>query len=116
MCNKDFFIRSNGDTRFAVKTINGFEFMSNDRKMNIVIEKRVNYNTVNNVQSDTFTTACWVLTDNGWERGDNSANINSIEEYVNRLDLSPYFTKAVSEYRQYLINATKQHGKSNQMF
>lgn len=116
MCNKDFFIRSNGDTSFAVKTLNGFEFMSNDRKMNIVIEKRVNYNMVNNVQSDTFTTACWVLTDNGWERGDNSANINSIEEYVNRLDLSPYFTKAVSEYRQYLINTTKQHGKSNQMF
>lgn len=116
MCNKDFFIRSNGDTSFAVKTLNGFEFMSNDRKMNIVIEKRVNYNTVNNVQSDTFTTSCWVLTANGWERGDNSANINSIEEYVNRLDLSPYFTKAVSEYRQYLINTTKQHGKSNQMF
>ena len=54
MCNKDFFIRSNGDTSFAVKTLNGFEFMSNDRKMNIVIEKRVNYNTVNNVQMVGF--------------------------------------------------------------
>lgn len=116
MCNKEYFIKNNGGTRHAVKTLNGFEFMSNDRKMNIVIEKRVNYSTVNNVQSDTFTTTCWVLTANGWERGDNSVNINSIDEYVDRLNLSPYFTKAVSEYRQYLINTTKQHGKSNQMF
>lgn len=94
------FIKSNDELAYAVKTVKGYELWSNDRKLHIVIEKRTVFNPFNNTQQNVYSTVCWMLYVGGWERGDNSVNVNSIGEYIRELDASPYFTKAVDEYRQ----------------
>lgn len=99
MNNKKYVIEAKNELPFAVQNANGYEFWSNDRKLHIVIEKRTAFNPFNNTQQVVYTTSCWILYANGWERGDNSVNVYSINDYVNELNISPYFTKAVSEYR-----------------
>lgn len=96
---KENYIKSTGVLAYAIKTTNGYELWSNDRKLHIVIEKRTVFNPFNNTQQDVYTTVCWMLYIGGWERGDNSVNVNSIGEYIHELDASPYFTNAVREYR-----------------
>lgn len=46
-----------------------------------------------------YTTSCFVRNGEYWEHGDNSVVVNSIDEYIDQLDISPYFTEAVSQYR-----------------
>lgn len=100
MNNKKYVIEAKDELPFAVQNANGYEFWSNDRKLHIVIEKRTVFNPFNNTQQVVYTTTCWMLYENSWEHGDNSVNAYSIDEYVNELDISHFFTRAVEEYRQ----------------
>lgn len=93
-------IEAKDEMPFAVQNANGYEFWSNDRKLHIVIEKRTVFNPFNNTQQVVYTTTCWMFYENSWEHGDNSVNAYSIDEYVNELDISLFFTRAVEEYRQ----------------
>lgn len=97
----DFFVKdANTEYPFFVKTGKGCEMWSNDRLLHVVLEGVTVFNAFNNTQQEVFTAVCWMLYGTGWERGNNVTTVNSVEEYINEVKFSPYFTKAVDEWRQ----------------
>lgn len=99
MKNVKQIIEAKEETPYAIKIDNGYELWSNDRKMKILIESHSTFLHFNNTQQSVYSTSCFVRNGEYWEHGDNSVIVNSIKEYVDELDVSPYFTKAVSQYR-----------------
>lgn len=107
MAQQEFFIKSDNKASSAIETDKGYELWSNDRKMHVVIEKRTVFSPFNNTQRDFYTAACWVLSSEGWERGDNDTAVDSVEEYVRGIEMSPYFINAVNEFWEQNKNVSK---------
>lgn len=97
-----YIIEAKDSMPYVVKTDNGCELWSNDRKMHIVISKSTAFDIASNTQQDLYSSVCWVLNEYGWEQGVNSTSVNSVDEYIHELNQSPYFTNAVKEYYECL--------------
>lgn len=100
--DKKFFIQARGEMPFAQKIQGGYELFSNDRKMRFDIKKQSIFNGENNTSSSHFAVICFIQDGTGWVRGDNSSVVYHITDFVKSINVSPYFTKAVAEYRQQL--------------
>lgn len=108
MDNKEYFIKTNDPNTFYIRRKDGCELWSNDRKLHIFITKKSYFNSERNIQQEVLVAECWMLYIGGWERGDNTTTINSIDEYIKELDVSPYFTEAIKEYYE-----QKNHDERN---
>lgn len=100
--DKKFIIQTEGEMPFVQKIKGGYELFSNDRTMRFVIKKQIVFNAENNTSSTHFAVFCFVKDGTGWAQGDNSSVSYSITDFVKSINISPYFTKAVAEYREQL--------------
>lgn len=100
--DKRFMVQAEGEMPFAQKVKGGYELFSNSRDMRFIIKKQTVFNADNNTSSSHFAVFCFVKDGTGWTQGDNSSVIYSITEFVKSINVSPYFTKAVAEYREQL--------------
>lgn len=100
--DKKFFIQARGEMPFAQKIQGGYELFSNDRKMRFDIKRQSIFNGENNTSSFHFAVLCFVKEGVGWVQGDNSSAVYHITDFVKSINVSPNFTKAVTEYRQQL--------------
>jgi hypothetical protein len=97
--DKKFFIQADGEIPFAQKVQGGYELFSNDRKMRFDLKKQSVFNSENNTSSSHFAVIGFVKDGTGWVRGNNPSVEYHIADFVKKINVSPYFTKAVAEYR-----------------
>lgn len=98
--NKKYIIEAEGEMPFAMRTEDGYELLSNARDMKFIIKKQQIIDLEREINKTHFAVICLVREGNGWAKGDNSTSVLRITDFVKQINISPYFTKAVCEYRQ----------------
>ena len=100
MEDKKFIIEAHGEAPYALRINEGYELVSNDRTMRLLIGK-VSYTDDNTGQQGSiFRVACFVREDGGWIKTSEESLTKTITDYVKQLNKSLQFTKAVKEYRE----------------
>lgn len=105
--DKEFKIEAKGEVPFASRIPEGYELISNDRKMKFVIAKKVARDMEQDIEKSFFSVDCFIREGTGWMEGDNGSIERSITDFVKKINISPRFTKAVTEYREQL-NITEE--------
>ena len=95
-----YVIEAKGEIPFAQKTNDGCEFYNNDRTTKSIVSKQQVNDTDREVHRTFFAAFCFVKEREGWVKGDNYHQTDTITEFAKELNASPYFTKAIREYRQ----------------
>ena len=98
--DKKFVTEAKGEIPLAQRTADGYELFNNDRTMKFCIKKQVYVNTEEGVQRSFFAVYCFVKEKENWLQGDNYHQAETVTSFVKQLNISPYFTKAVNEYRE----------------
>lgn len=98
--NKKYIIEAEGEMPFAMRIEDGYELLSNARDMKFLIKKQQIVDLEREINKTHFAVVCLVREGNGWVKGDNSTFVLRITDFVKQINISPYFTKAVGEYRQ----------------
>ena len=98
--DKKFVAEAKGEIPFAQRTADGCELFNNDRTMKFCIKKQVYVNPEKGVQRSFFAVYCFVKEKENWLQGDNYHQAETVTSFVKQLNISPYFTKAVNEYRE----------------
>nr|DAG45954.1 MAG TPA: hypothetical protein [Caudoviricetes sp.]DAU86963.1 MAG TPA: hypothetical protein [Caudoviricetes sp.] len=97
---KKFIIEAEGEVPFAQRTGDGYELFNNERTMKFCARRQQIRNNETGEQKSCFAVFCFVKEDDGWVQGDNYHQTETITSFVKDLNISPYFTKAVEEYRK----------------
>ena len=97
---KKFIIEAKGEVPFAQRTGDGYEFFNNERTMKFCARRQQIRNNETSEQKSCFAVFCFVKEDDGWIQGDNYHQTETITSFVKDLNISPYFTNAVKEYRE----------------
>lgn len=97
---KKFIIEAEGEVPFAQRTGDGYELFNNDRTMKFCARRQQIRDNETSEQKSCFAVFCFVKEDDGWVQGDNYHQTETITSFVKDLNVSPYFTKAVKEYRE----------------
>lgn len=97
---KKFIIEADGEVPFAQRTGDGYELFNNERTMKFCARRQQIRNNETGEQKSCFAVFCFVKEDDGWVQGDNYHQTETITSFVKDLNISPYFTKAVEEYRK----------------
>lgn len=97
---KKFIIEAKGEVPFAQRTGDGYELFNNERTMKFCARRQQICNNETGEQKSCFAVFCFVKEDDGWVQGDNYHQTETITSFVKDLNISPYFTKAVEEYRK----------------
>lgn len=97
---KKFTIEAEGEVPFAQRTGDGYELFNNERTMKFCARRQQIRNNETGEQKSCFAVFCFVKEDDGWVQGDNYHQTETITSFVKDLNISPYFTKAVEEYRK----------------
>ena len=97
---KKFIIEAKGEVPFAQCTGDGYELFNNERTMKFCARRQQIRNNETGEQKSCFAVFCFVKEDDGWVQGDNYHQTETITSFVKDLNISPYFTKAVEEYRK----------------
>lgn len=97
---KKFVIEAKGEVPFAQRTGDGYELFNNERTMKFCARRQQICNNETGEQKSCFAVFCFVKEDDGWVQGDNYHQTETITSFVKDLNISPYFTKAVEEYRK----------------
>lgn len=97
---KKFIIEAEGEVPFAQRTGDGYELFNNERTMKFCARRQQIRNNETGEQKSCFAVFCFVKEDDGWVQGDNFHQTETITSFVKDLNISPYFTKAVEEYRK----------------
>nr|DAH35564.1 MAG TPA: hypothetical protein [Caudoviricetes sp.] len=97
---KKFIIEAKGEVPFAQRTGDGYELFNNERTMKFCARRQQIRNNETGEQKSCFAVFCFVKEDDGWVQGDNYHQTETITSFVKDLNISPYFTKAVEEYRK----------------
>lgn len=100
MEDKNFIIEAHGEAPYALRINEGYELVSNDRVMRLLIGK-VSY-TDNDIgqQGSKFMVKCYVRENSEWIKTSEESSATTITDYVRLLNKSLQFTKAVKEYRE----------------
>lgn len=98
--DKKYIIEAEGEMPFAMRTEDGYELLSNSREMKFIIKKQQVVDLEREINKTHFAVTCLVREGQGWVKGDNSASVLRITDFVKQINISPYFTKAVNEYRE----------------
>lgn len=104
---KKFIIEANGEVPFAQRTGDGYELFNNERTMKFCARRQQIRNNETGEQKSCFAVFCFVKEDDGWIQGDNFHQTETITSFVKDLNISPYFTNAVKEYREQM-NITEE--------
>lgn len=88
---KSFFIESNKEMPYYIKTSTGCEVYSNDRRLRVVVS------TVKIANDTRYNIAYFVRSGELWEKGSNGLYVDNLERYISDLKNSPSFTKATAE-------------------
>lgn len=105
--DKKFIIEATGEMPYASVIQGGYELLSNQREMKFIVKKQTVQDLENNITDSHFAVFCLVKEGDMWVHTDNSSVAQSITGFVKSINLSPYFTKAVDEYRKQL-NITEE--------
>lgn len=97
---KKFIIEANGEVPFAQRTCDGYELFNNERTMKFCARRQQILDNETGEQKSCFAVFCFVKEDDGWVQGDNYHQTETITSFVKDLNISPYFTNAVKEYRE----------------
>lgn len=97
---KKFIIEANGEVPFAQRTGDGYELFNNERTMKFCVRRQQIWDNETGKQKSCFAVFCFVKEDDGWVQGDNYHQTETITSFVKDLNISPYFTNAVKEYRE----------------
>lgn len=97
---KKFIIEAKGEVLFAQRTGDGYELFNNERTMKFCARRQQIRDNETGEQKSCFAVFCFVKEDDGWVQGDNYHQTETITSFVKDLNISPYFTKAVEEYRK----------------
>ena len=97
---KKFIIEAKGEVPFAQRTGDGYELFNNERTMKFCARRQQIWDNETGEQKSCFAVFCFVKEDDGWVKGDNYHQTETITSFVKDLNISPYFTKAVNEYRE----------------
>lgn len=97
---KKFIIEAEGEVPFAQRTGDGYELFNNERTMKFCARRQQIRNNETGEQKSCFAVFCFVKEDDGWVQGDNYHQTETITSFVKDLNISPYFTKAIEEYRK----------------
>ena len=97
---KKFIIEAKGEVPFAQRTGDGYELFNNERTMKFCARRQQIRNNETGEQKSCFAVFCFVKEDDGWVQGDNYHQTETITSFVKDLNIFPYFTKAVEEYRK----------------
>lgn len=104
---KKFIIEAKGEVPFAQRTGDGYELFNNERTMKFCARRQQIRNNETGEQKSCFAVFCFVKEDDGWIQGDNFHQTETITSFVKDLNISPYFTNAVKEYREQM-NITEE--------
>ena len=97
---KKFIIEAKGEVPFAQRTGDGYELFNNERTMKFCARRQQIWDNETGEQKSCFAVFCFIKEDDGWVQGDNYHQTETITSFVKDLNISPYFTKAVKEYRE----------------
>lgn len=97
---KKFIIEAEGEVPFAQRTGDGYELFNNERTMKFCARRQQILDNETGEQKSCFAVFCFVKEDDGWVQGDNYHQTETITSFVKDLNISPYFTKAIKEYRE----------------
>jgi hypothetical protein len=97
---KKFIIEAKDEVPFAQRTGDGYELFNNERTMKFCARRQQICNNETGEQKSCFAVFCFVKEDDGWVQGDNYHQTETITSFVKDLNISPYFTNAVKEYRE----------------
>ena len=97
---KKFIIEAKGEVPFAQRTGDGYELFNNERTMKFCARRQQILDNETGEQKSCFAVFCFVKEDDGWVQGDNYHQTATITSFVKDLNISPYFTKAIKEYRE----------------
>lgn len=100
MEDKKFIIEAHGESPYALRINEGYELVSNDRNMRLLISKVSYTDDDTGQQGSIFRVACFVREDGGWIKTSEESLTKTITDYVKQLNKSLQFTKAVKEYRE----------------
>ena len=100
MEDKNFIIEAHGEAPYALRINEGYELVSNDRIMRLLIGKVSYTDNDTGQQGSKFMVKCYVLENSGWIKTSEESSATTITEYVRLLNKSLQFTKAVKEYRE----------------
>lgn len=100
MEGKKFIIEAHGEAPYALRINEGYELVSNDRTMRLVIGKVFYADDETDQQGSIFRVKCFIREDSGWVKTNENSATKTITDYVRLLNKSLQFTKAVKEYRE----------------
>lgn len=95
-----YIIEARNPMPYAIRRKDGYELWANNREMYYILNNISAFNPYNNSQISRCNASCFILEGNSWVKGNNGISVNSIEEFVQRLQASPSFTKAISEFKE----------------
>lgn len=98
--DKNYIIEAKGEAPYASPIEGGYELVSNKRDMRFLIKKQEVRNVDAGMVNTNFAVFCMVKEEGSWIHTNNTSSVNTITEFVRKINASPYFTKAVNEYRQ----------------
>lgn len=98
--DRKYMIEVNGDIPYASPIQGGYEFVSNKRNMKFLVKKQIIQYLERNIQSSHFAVYCMIKETDSWIYANDSSVVRSITEFVKKIDVSPYFTKAIAEYKK----------------
>ena len=97
---KKFIIEAKGEVTFAQRTGDGYELFNNERTMKFCARRQQILDNETGEHKSCFAVFCFVKEHDGWVQGDNYHQTETITSFVKDLNISPYFTNAVKEYRE----------------
>ena len=97
---KKFIIEAKGEVPFAQRTGDGYELFNNERTMKFCARRQKIWDNETGEHKSCFAVFCFVKEDDGWVQGDNYHQTETITSFVKDLNISPYSTNAVKEYRE----------------
>lgn len=100
MEDKNFIIEAHGEAPYALRINEGYELVSNDRIMRLLISKVSYTDNDTGQQGSKFMVKCYVRENSEWIKTSEESSATTITDYVRLLNKSLQFTKAVKEYRE----------------
>lgn len=94
-----YIIEARNPMPYAIKQRDGYELWANNREMYYVLNNITVFNPFNNSQMARCNASCFILEGSNWIKGSNGISVNTVDEFVQLLQTSQNFTKAISEYR-----------------
>ena len=87
------------EENFAVRHVDGIEVMTNEKDVKIYLKPFQYYNARNEVVKQ-YNAFYYVYEDKKWERTNEMAQYNSIEEFVNKIKHLDVFSNAFRELKE----------------